>query len=179
MLFLCHHKILHKYCFQFLWGPFFIKLPREIEDNAYAKFWVTSKEHYTLRAEALRSCDLSRKIEGPLLAGQQHYGMLWYFLEWSISDGSFAPKYHPTPIILACITDALWAKRGERGILRKAWDERVMTVLWRLEKLNLTMLTSSFISLVFCSNQKCIFDFNNKTHLIRTLPVVPSVSSWQ
>ena len=81
MLFLCHHKILHKYCFQFLWGPFFIKLPREIEDNAYAKFWVTSKEHYTLRAEALRSCDLSRKIEGPLLAGQQHYGMLWYFLD--------------------------------------------------------------------------------------------------
>ena len=32
--------------------------PRETEDNAYAKFGVTNKEHY---------------------------GMLWYFLEWSIS----------------------------------------------------------------------------------------------
>ena len=31
--------------------------PRETENNAYAKFWVTNKEHY---------------------------GMLWYFLEWSI-----------------------------------------------------------------------------------------------
>ena len=31
--------------------------PRETENNAYAKFWVTNKEHY---------------------------GMLWYFLEWSM-----------------------------------------------------------------------------------------------
>ena len=31
--------------------------PRETENNAYAKFGVTNKEHY---------------------------GMLWYFLEWSI-----------------------------------------------------------------------------------------------
>ena len=31
--------------------------PREIENNAYAKFGVINKEHY---------------------------GMLWYFLEWSI-----------------------------------------------------------------------------------------------
>ena len=31
--------------------------PRETENNAYAKFGVTKKEHY---------------------------GMLWYFLEWSI-----------------------------------------------------------------------------------------------
>ena len=37
MLFVCHPKILHKHCFQFLLGPF--KLPRETEDNAYAKFW--------------------------------------------------------------------------------------------------------------------------------------------
>ena len=32
--------------------------PRETENNAYAKFGVTNKEHY---------------------------GMLWYFLEWSIN----------------------------------------------------------------------------------------------
>ena len=32
-----HPKILHKDCFQFLLGPF--ELPRETEDNAYAKFW--------------------------------------------------------------------------------------------------------------------------------------------
>ena len=33
--------------------------PREMENNAYAKFGVTDKEHY---------------------------GMLWYFLEWSIGN---------------------------------------------------------------------------------------------
>ena len=37
MLFVCRPKILHKHCFQFLLGPFY--LPRETEDNAYAKFW--------------------------------------------------------------------------------------------------------------------------------------------
>ena len=55
MLFVCHSKILHKHCFQFLLG---VKMaPRETENNAYAKFGVTNKEHYE---------------------------MLWYFLEWSI-----------------------------------------------------------------------------------------------
>ena len=37
MLFVCHPKILHKHCFEFLLGPF--KLSRETEDNGYAKFW--------------------------------------------------------------------------------------------------------------------------------------------
>ena len=37
MFFVCHPKILHKHCFQFLLGPF--ELPRETEDNAYAKLW--------------------------------------------------------------------------------------------------------------------------------------------
>ena len=37
MLFVCHPKMLHKRCFQFLLGP--ISLPRETEENAYAKFW--------------------------------------------------------------------------------------------------------------------------------------------
>ena len=37
MLFVCHPKILHKHCFQFLLG---IKMaPRETENNTYAKFW--------------------------------------------------------------------------------------------------------------------------------------------
>ena len=37
MLFLCHPKILHKHCLQFLLG---VKTaPRETENNAYAKFW--------------------------------------------------------------------------------------------------------------------------------------------
>ena len=55
MLFVCHSKILHKHCLRFLLG---VKMaPRETENNAYAKFGVTNKEHY---------------------------GMLWYFLEWSI-----------------------------------------------------------------------------------------------
>ena len=56
MLFVCHPKILHKHCLQFLLG---VKMaPRETENNAYAKIGVTNKEHYS---------------------------MLWYFLEWSIT----------------------------------------------------------------------------------------------
>ena len=55
MLFVCHPEILHKHCLQFLLG---VKMaPRETENNAYAKFGVTNKEHY---------------------------GMLCYFLEGSI-----------------------------------------------------------------------------------------------
>ena len=37
MIFVCHPKILHKHCLQFLLG---VKIaPRETENNAYAKFW--------------------------------------------------------------------------------------------------------------------------------------------
>ena len=37
MFFVCHPKILHQHCLQFLSG---VKMaPRETEDNAYAKFW--------------------------------------------------------------------------------------------------------------------------------------------
>ena len=37
MLFVCHRKILHKHCLQFLLG---VKMaPRGTENNAYAKFW--------------------------------------------------------------------------------------------------------------------------------------------
>ena len=37
MLFVCHPKILHKHCLQFLLE---VKMaPRETENNAYAKFW--------------------------------------------------------------------------------------------------------------------------------------------
>ena len=58
MLFVCHPKILLKHCLQFLLG---VKMaPRETENNTYAKFGVTNKEHYGI--------------------------MLWYFLEWSILD---------------------------------------------------------------------------------------------
>ena len=55
MLFVCRPKFFRKHCLQFLLG---VKMaPRETENNAYAKFGVTNKEHY---------------------------GMLWYFLEWLI-----------------------------------------------------------------------------------------------
>ena len=58
MLFVCHPTILHKHCLQFL---LVVKMAlRETENNAYAKFWDGNKEHY---------------------------GMLWYFLEWSIIVG--------------------------------------------------------------------------------------------
>ena len=37
MVFVCHPKILHKHCLQFLLG---VKMaPRETANNAYAKFW--------------------------------------------------------------------------------------------------------------------------------------------
>ena len=55
MLFVCNPNILHKHCLQFLLGV--KEVPRETEDNAYAKFW----------------------------GGKQR--ALWYvrvFLEWSI-----------------------------------------------------------------------------------------------
>ena len=55
MPFFCHSKILRKHCLQFLLG---VKMaPGGTENKAYAKFGVTNKEHY---------------------------GMLWYFLEWSM-----------------------------------------------------------------------------------------------
>ena len=44
MLFVCHPKILHKHCLQFLLG---VKMAtRETENNSYAKFW--SDEQRTL-----------------------------------------------------------------------------------------------------------------------------------
>ena len=55
MLFVCSPKILHKQCF--LLGPF--SLPRGTGDFAYATFWGRG-------------------------TNKEHYGMLWYFLEWSI-----------------------------------------------------------------------------------------------
>ena len=39
-------KILHNYCFQFLLG--ITVIPREIQDNGYAKFWCVNKVHYGL-----------------------------------------------------------------------------------------------------------------------------------
>ena len=43
--------------------------PRETESNAYAKFGVTNKEHF---------------------------GMLWFFLEWSIGAPSRMKNLHPS-----------------------------------------------------------------------------------
>ena len=39
-------KKLHDPCFQFLLGITFI--PREIQDNSYAKYWGVNKVHYDL-----------------------------------------------------------------------------------------------------------------------------------
>ena len=55
MLFVCYPKILHNQCFQFLLG---LKWPQEkLKTMLKQNFGVTNKEHY---------------------------GMLWYILEWSI-----------------------------------------------------------------------------------------------
>ena len=53
--------------------------PRETENNAYAKFWVTNKEHY---------------------------GVLWYFLEWSIAGK--APDMMTGQIHFSAVTYSLW-----------------------------------------------------------------------
>ena len=56
MLFVCRPKILPKHCLQFLLG---VKMAQEkLKTMPMQNFWVTNKEHY---------------------------GMLWHFLEWSIT----------------------------------------------------------------------------------------------
>ena len=86
MFFVCHPKVLHKLCLQFLLG---VKIaPRETENNAYAKFGVTNKEHY---------------------------GMLWYFLEWSIQ--------HKIPEISYAISNGTDKFRfGPTGIFGSSFD---------------------------------------------------------
>ena len=62
MLFVCNPKILHKDCFQFLLR---VKMAQEkLKTMLLQDFWGTNIE-----------C----------------YGMLWYFLEWSIEDLIFIP----------------------------------------------------------------------------------------
>ena len=56
MLFVCHPKILHKHCLQFLLGV--KKAQDKLKTMLMQNFGVTNKEYY---------------------------GMLWYFLEWSIN----------------------------------------------------------------------------------------------
>ena len=56
MLFVCHPKILHKHCLQFLLG---VKMAQ--------------KKLKTMLMQNLR------------VTNKEHYGMLWYFLEWSIT----------------------------------------------------------------------------------------------
>ena len=63
--------------------------PRETENNAYAKFGVTNKEHY---------------------------GMLWYFLEWSIMKlhvliwHDLSLNFHANNLLLLIFTVALFGK---------------------------------------------------------------------
>ena len=56
MLFVCHRKIFYKHCFSFSWE---LKLPQE-----------------KLKTMVMQNCGVINK---------EHYGMLWYFLEWSIA----------------------------------------------------------------------------------------------
>ena len=68
MLFVCHPKLCISIVFSFSWE---LKWPQEkrkteTENNAYAKFWGDKKEHY---------------------------GMLWYFLEWSSASSVGIPSH--------------------------------------------------------------------------------------
>ena len=51
-----------------------------------------------------------------------------------------------------------------------------MKALRNLEMFNLTMLMSSTISLVFCSNKRSFFDLNDMSCLIPIPSIVPSAS---
>ena len=60
MLFVCHPKILHKYCLQFLLG---VKMaPRETENNVYSNFWVTNNQSINLLT-SIRGMGLPRSSE--------------------------------------------------------------------------------------------------------------------
>ena len=86
MLFVWHSEIFHKYCLQFLLG---VKITRrETENNAYANFGVTNKEHY---------------------------GMLWYFpgVVYSLMNATnvFQLFYYPMwihPLSVICTVKFLF-----------------------------------------------------------------------
>ena len=62
MVFVCHPKILHKHCLQFLLG---VKMaPRETEDNAYAKFWDDKQKvlWYVMVFSGVVNCKYSRSL---------------------------------------------------------------------------------------------------------------------
>ena len=86
--------------------------------------------------------------------------------------------------LIACCADYFYqTSYAENGFITE-WRLSVsvdfvrgMTVLWRLELFNLTMLMFSFIPSVFCSYKRCfLFNLNNMILLIWTLSMVPSVS---
>ena len=76
MLFDCHPKISHKHCFQFLWSHF--NSQEKLTTILMQNLGVTNKEHY---------------------------GMLWYFLEWSIRCVSFVLQW-PYSVFCDLITRA-------------------------------------------------------------------------
>ena len=71
MFSVCHPKILHKHCFQFLLGPF--SLPRETEDNAYAKFWGDKQRTlwYVMVFSGVVNCDLTNDVENDCWLGEK------------------------------------------------------------------------------------------------------------
>ena len=62
-------KNLHHHCFQFLLG--ITVIPREIEDNGYAKFWGVNKVHYGLGENGQYQLLIHLMI-----------GQLWHFEIW-------------------------------------------------------------------------------------------------
>ena len=63
MLFICHPKILHKHCLQFLLG---VKMAlRETENNAYAKFWGDKQRAlwYVMVFSGVVNCFITHRFE--------------------------------------------------------------------------------------------------------------------
>ena len=55
---------------------------RENENNANAKFW--DDKQTTSSPGLFPTLFFKGKALGTRLTNKEHYGMLWYFLEWSI-----------------------------------------------------------------------------------------------
>jgi len=113
MLFVCHFKILHKHCLKFLLG---VKMaPRETENNAYAKFGVTNKEHYGI-LWYIWSGQLVDRCED-LHTPRLHFPFIFYFPRakamWSIfSNHRMEPVYLFRAFVHLQMADVMVSKRA-------------------------------------------------------------------
>ena len=93
MLFVFHPKILLKHCFQFLFGVKIV--PRDTEDNAYAKFW----------------------------GDKQNFCMLWYFWsgQYKLDHAKVLLCNHPSPMMDKNQSDLKALEKSRLGLVFLHW----------------------------------------------------------